>query len=134
MRFFTIFLAVAFLFPCTIERTQAQEPFPTKETILARPVCSYLVNRSNQALLGTLATAPQTVKNGDALSHRENFRLEAGEKKQFCTIGPFYEGQRIELIIRTLIPLFKCRTQIGRDVNLTVVEENGFKKPIATCY
>lgn len=103
--------------------------------ILSRPICSWLTNRSDQTIIGTLATASQTIASGDVVKHRDNFRLEAGERRQFCAAGPFYEGQRLELTLRTLIPLFQCKTKIDREIFLDAKEdENGFKKLSATCY
>lgn len=104
--------------------------------IVAQPLCSALVNRSDQAILGTLSTAGQRLVSGDVIKHRDNFRLEPGDRKEFCSTGPFYEGQRLEIVLRTLIPLFDCKTKIDRgDIYLDVREEDyGIKKLSATCY
>lgn len=84
--------------------------------------------------MGTLATAPQKLPSGDTAKHRDNFKLPAGERKQFCAAGPFYQGQRLELILRTVIPLFSCKTKIDREIFLDAKQENGYKKLSATCY
>lgn len=102
--------------------------------ITRQPICSVLINRSDQTIIGTLSTAPQTVASGDSIRHRDNFRLEAGERKEFCTTGPFYQGRRLEIVLRTLIPLFDCKTKIDHDIYLDVKEEaGGFRKLYATC-
>lgn len=101
---------------------------------MSRPICSWLTNRSQQAIIGTLATAGQRLESGDIAKHRDNFRLEAGARKQFCAAGPFYEGQRLELILRTIIPLFSCKTKIDREIFLDAKpDENGIIKLSATC-
>ena len=102
--------------------------------ILKQPICNWLTNRSDQTIMGFIATASQKVASGDEVKHRENFRLDAGERKQFCAAGPFYEGQRLELTIRTLIPLFSCKTKIDREIFLDAKPEPGFTKLSATCY
>jgi hypothetical protein len=104
--------------------------------IIARPICSAIVNRSDQAILGTLSTAGQAMPSGDVIRHRDNFRLEAGDRREFCSTGPFYEGQRLEIVLRTIIPLFDCKTKIDRgDIYLDAIEdEYGVKKLSATCY
>lgn len=104
--------------------------------MLPRPVCGMLVNISKQTIMGSIATAPQALPSGDNVRHRENFRLAAGERKQICAAGPFYEGRRLDLVLRTLLPLFDCKTRIDRgDIRLDAVPQSGgFKKLTATCY
>ena len=85
--------------------------------------------------MGTIATASQKLPSGDIAKHRENFKLEAGDRRQFCTTGPFFEGQRVEIIIRTLIPLFSCKTKIDREIFLDARrDEFDMVKLSATCY
>lgn len=103
--------------------------------ITAKPICGVLINRSDQSIMGTLTTAPQTLPGGDIARHRDNFKLAAGARKEFCASGPFFEGQRLELILRTLIPLFSCKTKIDKDIYLdSKTDENGLRKVSATCY
>ncbi len=104
--------------------------------ILSRPICGVLVNKSEQTIMGTVSTAPQTINSGDSVRHRDNFRLEAGERKEICARGPFYEGRRLEIVLRTIIPLFDCKTRLDRgDIALDVtVKESGFRTLTATCY
>lgn len=116
----------------------AQLPRPMSEEpegeVLREPICSALINRSDQTILGTLSTAPQEAASGDKIAHRDNFRLASGEKKEFCVSGPFYEGRRIKLVIRTLMPLFECKTRVEEPVYLDAEEgDNGMKKLSATC-
>ena len=102
--------------------------------ILSRPICSKIINRSEQTMIGTLSTAPQKTRGGESLTNSQNFRLEAGDKLEFCAAGPFYKGQRLHLVLRTLIPLFDCKTRIDHDIYLDAKEDKyGFKKLSATC-
>lgn len=102
--------------------------------ILQSPICSKLVNRSDQTILGTLMTAKQQVASGEVVEHSDNFRLNAGAEQEFCVAGPFFEGRRIKIVLRTLIPLFECKTKIDKPVYLDAQpDENGFKKLSADC-
>ena len=103
--------------------------------ITSRPICGKLINRSDQTIMGTMATKSQRLPGGEMAAHQENFKLLSGEKREFCAAGPFFEGQRLELTLRTLIPLFSCYTKIDRDIFLDAKpDETGFKKLSATCY
>ena len=76
--------------------------------ITPQPMCGKLVNRSDQTIMGTIATKSQRLASGDMVAHQENFKLLSGEERELCTTGPFFEGRRLELTLRTLIPLFSC--------------------------
>lgn len=116
----------------------AHAQVPSREPageITARPMCGKLVNRSEQTIMGTIATKSQRLPSGDMAAHRENFKLLSGEERELCTTGPFFEGRRLELTLRTLIPLFSCYTKIDRSIYLDAKpDETGFKKLSATCY
>jgi hypothetical protein len=84
-----------------------------------KPLCAKILNGSDIALIGTLLTAPQTIESGDKVRHRKNFKLQPGEKADFCATGPFYQGQRLELVLRTAFPVFTCRTKIDREIVLS---------------
>jgi len=134
MKRFSLFVLTLFV----LSPAHAQIKLPSgtgKEgEILSKPICSWLNNRSDQTILGTLSTASQKIDSGDVVKHRDTFRLAAGERKQFCAAGPFYEGQRLELILRTVIPLFTCKTKIDKEIFLDAKpDENGVKKLSATC-
>lgn len=101
--------------------------------ILAKPLCTWLTNRSDQTIMGFIATAAQPVASGDIVKHRENFRLDAGQRQRICAAGPFYEGQRLELTIRTIIPLFTCKTKLDREIFLDAKPAPEFTKLTATC-
>lgn len=102
--------------------------------VLSSPICSALINRSDQTIMGMIATASQKIASGDMVKHRQNFRLSAGERMEFCSAGPFYEGRRIELVIRTLIPLFSCKTTLNKEIYLdSTPQPGGFRKLSATC-
>lgn len=102
--------------------------------ITMRPICGAIINRSTVNIQGTISTMKQTLPDGSMEAHTENFKLRPTEKKDVCAQGPFFEGQRLELTIRTLFPLFSCYTQINGNVFLDMKEgADGFKHYSATC-
>ncbi len=128
-----------FLLFCLMIATPAfaQVP-PSREPageITSQPICGTLKNRSDQTIMGTMATKSQKIASGDMVAHQENFKLLAGQERKFCAAGPFFEGRRLELTLRTLIPLFSCYTKIDREIFLDAKPgPGGFKKLSATCY
>lgn len=129
---FILFLLLIFL--CT--PSYAQIDFSTQKDgeVVKKPICTYLTNRSSQTIMGSIAVMPQKTADGRTVTLEENYRLEAGERHKICALGPFYEGRRVSLVIRTLLPLFECKTKIDREIFLDAKEgAGGFKKLSATC-
>ncbi len=132
-----LFLFIFVLLTPLAAKAQPQVPTLSGQAgeILNSPVCNFLHNRSDQVMMGTIYLKEQTAPSGDSIRQSENFRLEPDQKRQICALGPFYEGRRIELVIRTLIPLFTCRTTLDREIFLDATpQDNGMKKLSATCY
>ncbi len=103
--------------------------------ITTKPLCGVLVNRSDQTIMGTISTAGQTVSSGDVVRHQDNFKLKSGDRKDFCANGPFFEGKRLEITLRTIVPLFTCKTQIDKEIYMDAkLDENGINRLSATCY
>lgn len=103
--------------------------------ITSAPLCTQLINRSKQEIMGTISTAPQALNSGDVAPMRENFKLSPDEKKDVCTTGPFLAGRKINLILRTIIPLFECETALTGPIYLDVVTtDSGFRTLSATCH
>ena len=127
-----------FLLFCLMIATPAFAQAPSREPageITSQPICGTLKNRSDQTIMGTMATKSQKIASGDMVAHQENFKLLAGQEREFCAAGPFFEGRRLELTLRTLIPLFSCYTKIDREIFLDAKPgPGGFKKLSATCY
>ncbi len=92
--------------------------------VVDQPICFNVVNNAPYTVFGTFITNIYTAEDGTKARHRSNFRLEPNFKSEFCTYGPFYEGRKLELVLRTLIPVFSCKTGINGDVMI-----HGRKKP-----
>lgn len=100
-------------------------PTPTPEgDVVDQPICFNVINNAPYTVFGTFITNIYTAEDGTKARHRSNFRLEPNFKSEFCTYGPFYEGRKLELVLRTLIPVFSCKTGINGDIII-----QGRKKP-----
>lgn len=84
--------------------------------VVADPICFNVINKAPYTVYGTFVTNTYTADDGTQARHRSNFRLETDYKSEFCTYGPFYEGRKLELVLRTLIPVFSCKTAITGDI------------------
>lgn len=83
------------------------------------PLCADLVNESDYTARGTINTASavykdaeDSLKDGTRARHSVNFKIDPGEKQQICSTGPFFEGRKVELVLRTLVPVFDCYTSL----------------------
>jgi len=92
--------------------------------VVADPLCFNIVSRAPFTVFGTLVSNIYTTDDGSKARHRSNFRLEEGQATQFCTYGPFYAGRKLELVLRTLIPVFSCKTALYKDIEIS-----GRRKP-----
>jgi len=96
--------------------------------------CATLRNMSGQTIMGVVRTAPFKSTTGNVQRHEGTFRLEAEETAQVCSQGPFYDGYKVELTIRTIIPLFTCKTRLSGDIYLRKTEtKEGITKLYADC-
>jgi hypothetical protein len=100
-------------------------PFSAKaQEIVSDPICFQLRNTADFTILGNFITDFYTKPDGAQSRHRSNFRLGAAgtkdeegyeaDRAEFCSYGPFFEGRKIELVLRTLFPVFSCKTKIDQ--------------------
>ncbi len=97
----------------------AQQP-----DIVSEPICFNVRNAANFTMYGNIGTDYFTNTDGMKARHRSNFILEpAGSKDdegypsdraEFCSYGPFFQGRKLELVMRTLFPVFTCMTQLDQ--------------------
>lgn len=106
------------------------------QDIVSQPICFNVKNEAPYKVYGSFITDYYTRPDGIRARHKSNFRLEeAGatheekgypiDRAEFCTFGPFYPGRKLELVIRTLVPVFSCKTRI--DQGEIVIQ--GHRKP-----
>jgi hypothetical protein len=85
--------------------------------ILKEPICFKVINKAPYGILGTVVTDVFHGPQG-AARHRSNFNLKENESTEFCSYGPFYEGGKLELVVRTLVPVFSCKTRVDADIEI----------------
>lgn len=92
--------------------------------IVKDPICFQVRNSADFTMYGNFGTDYYTDPSGAVARHRSNFRLEAAgsineegyptDRAEFCSYGPFFPGRKLELQIRTLFPVFSCKTRIDQ--------------------
>lgn len=132
MKVFFILLAVVLMVlpapPASAEDNPYLVTTPTVPEALGEvtgeALCSAIINMAPYTVYGSVNTAYFIRGDGIKTRHKSNFRLETGEQTEFCTSGPFYEGRKVELVLRTLVPIFTCKTGVGGDIIIS-----GHRKP-----
>lgn len=99
------------------------------------PYCFTVVNEAPYSIYGDFSTNYYTRPDGIRARHRSNFRLMAAgevdeegrpaDRAEFCSYGPFYPGRKLEMTLRTLVPVFACQTRL--DAGPIIIQ--GIRKP-----
>lgn len=95
------------------------------QEIISQPICFNVINEAPYSVTGSFVTDYYTRPDGVRARHRSNFRLEEYgathetegypvDRAEFCTFGPFYPNRKLEMVIRTLIPIFSCLTRVDQ--------------------
>lgn len=109
---------VSFVMVFAVSPALAQE-------ITSEPVCFQVRSEAPYKIYGSFVTDYYTRPDGIRARHRSNFRLEEVgathpeegypmDRAEFCSYGPFYPGRKLELVIRTLLPVFSCITAVDQ--------------------
>lgn len=114
--------------------------------LVSEPVCFKVRNTAAYTVMGSFVTDYYPDPSGVQARHRSDFRLGAQGKKdrkgnyidraEFCTYGPFLPGRKLELVLRTIFPIFSCNTRIDQGEILiqgTAKPEGGYKTE-ARCF
>lgn len=97
-------------------------------------MCFDITNKADWQVTGSIETKPHEEPDGQTQHHRSNFRLAPEESTAACTTGPFYNGYRVLLTLRTLIPIFECYTLAQGDIIITGVQNrDGSTTTSAAC-
>ena len=106
------------------------------EPFQGQPGCSDLINDTDYKVYGLVRTAETPMADGTPARHEATFIIPPGDKWRVCSQGPFFEGGKVELQIKTLIPVFTCKTSLGSPIYITAtrkMDDSGFDWH-ATCY
>lgn len=118
-----------------------QAPFPhldipmtAEGEVLSAPQCFRLINRAPYMVMGALYTNYYVDDKRQRARHTSNFRLEPGQSQPYCSYGPFYPGRKLDLVIRSFVPVFSCRTKIDADIEIMgEMKPGGGSKTWAVC-
>lgn len=94
--------------------------------------CGTLINSAGQQVMGVIRTETFKYK-GQLARHERNFDLQDGESVEVCSTGPFYNGYKVELTIRTIMPLYTCKTRLSGNIYLRKREQDGITVLYAEC-
>ncbi len=94
--------------------------------------CATLRNAANQEVLGVIKT-DQFKYKGQMVRHEGVFDLQDGETAEICSTGPFFPGYKVELTIRTIMPLFSCKTRLSGEIVLRSRDEGDTRVLYADC-
>lgn len=118
---YSLFLVVfAFSAPLSAQDDPFLPVEPTQPSAMGEvsdePSCFNVINRAPYTVFGSIYTNYFIRGDGAKTRHKSNFRLETENSAEFCTYGPFYDDRKVELVLRTLIPIFDCKTGVDGDV------------------
>lgn len=96
--------------------------------------CFTILNKAPYSVTGSINTDYYETAAGTKARANSNFRLAPGAQQRLCSYGPFYPGERLELVIRSLIPLFSCFTVAQGDIVIYgQIKPEGGTKTWAEC-
>lgn len=104
------------------------------QLISPRPHCATIRNETGDRIFASIRSAYTANAAGEQKRHEGSFRLEKGEKTEVCSTGPFYPGYQVELVVKTMIPIFSCKTRLAGTITLTSSrDKDDVYRVTATC-
>lgn len=98
------------------------------------PLCLTLYNSLDYEVLGHVETAEYHDAKGKLSWHRSNFRLNPEQQQKVCATGPFFDGYKLRVVLKTVMPLYSCLTTMDRILTISKKnDENGITLPVADC-
>jgi len=91
--------------------------------IVSEPICFAIRNEADYRIYGSVTTNYFTNPDGIRARHTSSFRLEKpgaidkhtgkpADIEEYCTYGPFLPDRQLTLTLRTLFPVFECKTRV----------------------
>lgn len=114
-------LAVAYAQPATVQSDNSQLLMPPPMIEPPNPDgsrCFTIFNTAPYTVTGSMVTALYETADATQARQRLNFRLKPKESHRYCSFGPFYPGERLELVLRTLVPVFSCYTVAQGEITI----------------
>ncbi len=125
MKSFLLFLTVLTILPVPLAHAADVTPFQE---------CATLRNTVPHSVMGVVRTAGfKNSRTGQVSYHEGPFVLNEDETVEICSKGPFYTGYKVELTLRTIMPLFTCKTRLSGEIVIRQKIENDIKFLYADC-
>ena len=123
MKALVLFLAVNLVStPCF-----AGEVTPFKE-------CASIRNAIGYTMTGIMRTAGFKTTTGNVKYHEGTFVLNDNENVVICSSGPFYPGYKVEMTLKTIMPIFSCQTRLSGEIVLRKrINDDGVTEIYADC-
>lgn len=114
--------------------------------VTEQPICFVLKNTAPYTVITEIATNYFQTADGQRDNYTSVMHIRAAgsvneegnpiDEREICTSGPFYEGRKIRLVIKTLFPIFECKTAIDRGEVIIKGhrKEEGGTETYAECY
>ncbi len=77
------------------------------------PQCAIIHNETKGTAFVAIRTDFYAKPDGSKSYYEEVLHLKPDEKRQVCAKGPFYEGYKVSLIVKSLFPLYDCKTKLA---------------------
>jgi hypothetical protein len=92
----------------------------------AEPLCLTIKNDADTEALGHVETDQFLDKNGRVHWHKNTFKLPPGETQDFCGTGPFFNGNKLRVVVKAAVPLYTCKVAVPTTVTLTKIADPAF--------
>ncbi len=96
-------------------------------------VCFQIQNTTPYTAYGMIQTDNFTDPEGRVYPHRSTFRLESKHFAEFCSSGPFFPGRKLMIQLRSLFPIFECRTALTGPLVIRGEKKDGHYKTWVDC-
>jgi hypothetical protein len=115
---------------CVLFVTHAQ----AAELYSPTPQCAMIKNTTNSTLFLMIRTDFFENQDGSKERFQTTLRLEPQAAQEVCAKGPFFPNYQVDLSIRTLIPIFSCKTRLQGEIAITSTQrDDGSQKFSAEC-
>lgn len=114
---FMTFLLSSLFFATQVAAYDAEHPL-----LSPTPQCADIRNKTNRTVYVGVRTNYFMGKDKSKERHEASLRLDPNEHQQVCATGPFYDDYRVEIILRTIMPLFDCKTKLEGSLTITATD------------
>jgi hypothetical protein len=113
------YLLIIFLL-CLIPGFSSAQSSSDDQKYVYPPTCFEIKNTAPYTVFGEVSTAEDQNDQGQVITHRAVFRLKEGETEPVCSTGPFFERTRLRITLRTIFPIFECKTMVYQDAEILI--------------